>query len=338
MCVFNHLRQTCYIPDHFKKGIRIPVFKGGNKDKLNKDDYRGITLLPTISKLYEMTLMDRAENWFLQKMDDMQGAGRKGGSCIQTSMILRERVSQNLERGSDVYVVSLDTRKAFDTVWVDGLFYQLHLLGMDNRLWWILRNYYRDVKCTVMVDGVQSRWFNISQGVHQGALSSMKLYIMFINSLLVELHDFGHGCHLSGIYCASPSLADDVNLTVLYAKSMQSMLDITFSHSCKWRYSHQVTKCVFTIASKHRKVAVCELTLGGDNIPYVKAISHMGIGMQRRGSEEAHNHTEARGARAKRAFYPILGLTRSGHQVNPVIASKLYWDVCASSMLYGIEV
>jgi hypothetical protein len=334
-CIFNHLRATFYIPSHFKKGIRIPIFKGGNKDKHNKDDHRTITLLPMVSKLYEMAMMGRAEDWFMSKLDTMQGAGRKGLSSLHTSLVLRESVAYNVERGSNVHVVLLDTRKAFDTVWQDGLFYQLHLMGMDKGLWKSLRNLYTDFQCAVRVGGAVSRWFRVTQGVHQGGVMSMHLYIMFINPLLVALRKLNVGCHVHGVYCASPCSADDLALIALFRTAMQEMLDMVHGYSCTWRYQLNPLKCMcISFGSPHQK---CKVHLGKEDIPNVKSAIHVGVSLNHHNSAEATSYTELRIARAKRSFYPMLGLVRSGNQLSPVVASKLYWATSLNSMLYGAE-
>ncbi len=42
---------------------------------------------------------------------------------LMITLLVREGVSHNREGGNDVYVVLLDAKKAFDTVWIDGLFF-----------------------------------------------------------------------------------------------------------------------------------------------------------------------------------------------------------------------
>ena len=45
-----------------KTGIILLLFKGKGAKTKNKDNYRGITLFPTISKIYEMILVNRLEH------------------------------------------------------------------------------------------------------------------------------------------------------------------------------------------------------------------------------------------------------------------------------------
>ncbi len=62
--------------------------------------------------------MIRFMPWARQQkvIDELQGCSHQGCSSLHTSWLVRERVSYNLERGSDVYAVLLDTKKAFDSV------------------------------------------------------------------------------------------------------------------------------------------------------------------------------------------------------------------------------
>ncbi len=55
------------------------------------------------------------------------------------SWLVRETGSYNLDRGSDMYVVLLDIKKTFDSVWIDGLMYRLFEIGIDLKLWKLIK-------------------------------------------------------------------------------------------------------------------------------------------------------------------------------------------------------
>ncbi len=98
------------------------------KDHTYKDNNRGITLCPFAAKIWELSLLSRFEQWVKKKklIGELQGASHEKCSSLNTSWLLRETISFNIERGSSVYVCALDLRKAFDSVWIDDLLYRMY--------------------------------------------------------------------------------------------------------------------------------------------------------------------------------------------------------------------
>ena len=95
-----------------------------------------------------------------------------------------------LERGSKIFGCFLDVRKAFDTVWIDGLHYKLYTeLGIKGRMWVAIKNLYTDVKAQVLYSGLLSGTFELSQGTGQGRILAPFIYKVYINSLLHVLTD-----------------------------------------------------------------------------------------------------------------------------------------------------
>ena len=120
-----------------KTGIILPLFKGKATKANNKDNYRGITLFPTISKIYEMILINRFEKIEPQKgyFSQMQFGFQEGVGYVEASFTILETINHMLERGSKIFGCFLDVRKAFDTVWIDGLLFKLFTeFGIEGRM------------------------------------------------------------------------------------------------------------------------------------------------------------------------------------------------------------
>ena len=69
-------------------------------------------------------------------------------------------------------------------VLIDGLMYKLYQEGMDRKIWRLVRNEYTNFKCAAYIAGVPGEWFVAERGVHQVAPLIIRLYQVFINSLM----------------------------------------------------------------------------------------------------------------------------------------------------------
>ena len=98
----------------------------------NTDSYRGITLFPTLCKIYEMVLLNRLEKFAADRgyFSELQFGFREGVGCIEASFTILETINHMLERGSKVFSCFLDVRKAFDTVWIEVHSWRSSLLQM----------------------------------------------------------------------------------------------------------------------------------------------------------------------------------------------------------------
>ena len=82
-----------------------------------------------------------------------------------------------LEQGSKVFSCFLDVRKAFDTGWIDGLLFRLFSeLGIDGRMWFVIKDLYTNVKAKVLYAGALSREIDILNGTGQGRILAPFMY------------------------------------------------------------------------------------------------------------------------------------------------------------------
>ena len=169
----NCVRSAEYIPTCCRVGVQVPLYKGKDTCPLDPNNSRGITLLSVFNKILEILIWHRVEYWWETNrvISELQGACKKGLSCIHTAMILQETVATSLETNRKCLVAYFDV--AFDTVWIEGLFFQLYELGNRGKTWRILYNFYINFRCCVRVQGQMSDWYSLLCGIHQGDFLSL---------------------------------------------------------------------------------------------------------------------------------------------------------------------
>ena len=236
--IFNWILLTKYIPINFRRGFQIPLYKGKNTSTMEVNNYRGITLLTIFNKLFEVIMWKRIEGWWNETgaISQLQGACRKGVSCVHSAYLLQESISTLLETYNKVFVTYLDVSKTFDGVWIGGLFYRLWEIGIYGKTWRILFNSYRDFKCQARIQNQSSEWYPLTCGIHQGGYLSLVKYLAFINSLLISLAESNLCCSIYGISVEPLGYADDIATASTSKAKTDRVLKIVYDHSCKWRY------------------------------------------------------------------------------------------------------
>ena len=120
--------RHAYVPESFCHGIIVPLLKSKHGDSTQIDMYRGITLSPVLSKLYESVLLGMYET-FLDS-DSLQFGFKRNSSCNHALFTLHESVKYYTKYGAKVFGAFLDASKAFDKVLHYGLLKKL----LDNKV------------------------------------------------------------------------------------------------------------------------------------------------------------------------------------------------------------
>ena len=85
---------TCgYIPDLLKQGVIITLHKGGRKSKKGPNNYRAITLLSAILKLFERILLKLLECNLTKPFSTLQGGGGGVQTDAERVLFVRQRES-----------------------------------------------------------------------------------------------------------------------------------------------------------------------------------------------------------------------------------------------------
>ena len=164
-------------PKCLKKAVVIPILRCGNAYKAQ--NYRPISLLPTIVKILEKILSDRITR-FLEKyelLNKNQFAFRQKIGTTHALVNSLEGIREDWENGyKEVKAVFVDLKKAFDTIEQNLLLEKLEIIRMRGPVHKLLKSYLSDRQQCVKSVEFRSEFLPIlyeGLGVRTTALSSL---------------------------------------------------------------------------------------------------------------------------------------------------------------------
>lgn len=185
--IFNSAMSNGIFPNTWKEADVIGIHKPG-KDRSVASNYRPISLLKSLGKLYERVLVARLKDFVFSNniLINEQFGFRPRHSCTHQLHRLTEHILRGLNgttRPRGTGALFFDVAKAFDKVWHNGLLYKLYKLGVPDRLVHIIRDYLSDRTFRFRVEGTHSSPRPIRAGVPQGSVLSPLLFSLYVNDI-----------------------------------------------------------------------------------------------------------------------------------------------------------
>ena len=160
---------------HLKFAEVSTLFK--KKDILNKVNYRPVSILVALSKIYEKAVGVPLTGYFNSIFSSLLSAFRKGYSCQSSLLNMIEKFKSALDKGEFVACISMDISKAFDCLPHCLTICKLFSYGLSREACTLQR------KQRVKIDNVISEWGEIGKGVPQGSILGLLIFNIFVNDL-----------------------------------------------------------------------------------------------------------------------------------------------------------
>ena len=273
--LFRLILKHSYVPEMFGSGVSIPLLKDKSGSVHDMDNYRAITLLPVISKVFEMVLLAVCEP--VLESDPLQFGFKHNTGCNDAIFSLKSVTRYFNERGSSVFIASLDIKKAFDRVNHYKLFRSLLSIGVPLIVVDVLSNWYSKMFCVVKWNGSLSRQFMVGSGVRQGSCLSPTIFNVFMNAFIVNLRRSDIGCHILNMYYGCLLYADDIVLLSPSVKGLQLMLDTCFQTACELSLQFNCSKSHCMVVGRAAAVKLQSMLLGDTHLHWSQSVKYLGV-------------------------------------------------------------
>lgn len=336
--IFNFIFGKGVYPESWCKGAIVPIFKKG--DITNPANYRGITLINIVAKIFSLALRNRIDKWCEnnQTFNTAQYGFRTNRSTADCIYILHSLIQITLLKKHKLYCAFVDYEKAFDTVIHDALWVKLIQSGISSKMINMMKSIYSNVKACIKnsSDMSYSIFFEISLGVKQGEPLSPLLFILFINDVteIIEYNNLTQN-DLDILSVFMLLFADDIALFTTDPGSLQNQLNSLYQYSCKWGLKINSSKTKICIFEKRKSICNFRWTINNEILEVVDNFCYLGINFSSNGK---FNHAvKMLNDQALKAYNHLLSIFS---KVSLDIKTKLslFDALVVPILLYGAEV
>ena len=229
LALFNYTLANGQYAQSWTDGIINPIHKSGETSK--PDNYRKITIMPSIGKLLEGILNRRLcyKNEVLEQDDDLQKGFKERSQTMDNIFILQTLIEKQKTEKKPLYLCFVDFTKAFDYIHCLLLFKKLNQRGIKGEFLSLIVDMFCKARCRVRWNGTLGEYINSEFGVLQGGMISPKLFTEFLQDIQHYLKK-DNGVTLNEQKISYMLYADDLVLCSQTPEGLQTLLRVRMAN------------------------------------------------------------------------------------------------------------
>ena len=179
--IYNDSIFTNTFPQLLKMADIIPAHK--KNDRTYKENYRPISILPPISKLFERNIYEQIEVYMNNHLSNYLCGFRKKYNTQHCLIYMLEKWKKALDKCNVAGALLTDLSKAFDCLNHELLIAKLEAYGFDYPSLAYIFSYLTNRKQRTKVNNSFSTWKDIKSGIPQGSILGPLLFNIYLNDI-----------------------------------------------------------------------------------------------------------------------------------------------------------
>ena len=223
----NHAYEKGELSISQRRGV-IPLLPKDESSLLDLKNWRPITLLNVDHKIAAKAIATRMESTLPFLIHTDQTGFIKGGYIGGNIKLICDLLEQTKTDKSSGILLSIDFRKAFDTLQWPIMHKALETYNFGESLRRLIEIFYKNIESTVLNNGYPSKWMKPSKGARQGCPLSPFLFVLTAELLSNKIRQSYtvKGVTLCGNEIKISQSADDTNLICADIPSVENALQI----------------------------------------------------------------------------------------------------------------
>ena len=190
---FNNSLFSKLFPSSLKEADITPVCK--KDEKFLKNNYRSVSILSSVSKIYERCIYDQINDYFQPLFSRLQCGFRKNLNAQNCLLVLVEKCREVLDKRGYDGILLTDLSKAFDCINHELLIAKLHAYNFSLELLTFIQSYLTNRIQRVKRNSSFSEYSNVESGLPQGSISGplfLNIFICdsFFNDIDIDLANY----------------------------------------------------------------------------------------------------------------------------------------------------
>ena len=181
--IYNKSKENCDFPNALKMADITPAHK--KEETTNKENYRPVSILPSISKILEGNMYDNIYMYMDKYLSPYLCGFRRGYSAQHCLIHMLEQWNKAMDNKCYAGALLTDLSKAFDCINHELLIAKLEAYGFDKDSLKFILSYLTDRKHRTKLNNSLSPWANIYSGIPQASILGPLLFNIYINGLLL---------------------------------------------------------------------------------------------------------------------------------------------------------